>query len=65
MEDSTCFIDTNIWLYAFIKIPNSDKTEISNTLINGTKLIVSTQVINEIIVNLIKKQISMKYKLVN
>ena len=50
------FIDTNIWLYSFME-QNYKKAEISRKLIeaNFTKIILSTQVLNEICFNLIKK----------
>ncbi len=50
------FIDTNIWLYSFME-QNYKKAEISRKLIeaNFTKMILSTQVLNEICFNLIKK----------
>jgi predicted nucleic acid-binding protein len=52
----TCFIDTNIWLYAFITGSNPSKTTIAKTIIQSEpRIVVSTQVINEISVNLIKK----------
>jgi predicted nucleic acid-binding protein len=50
------FIDTNIWLYAFIN-QSTDfvKQTKARTLIQNVQPIVSVQVINEIYVNLIKK----------
>lgn len=50
------FIDTNIWLYAFIN-QSTDfvKQTKSRTLIQNVQPVVSVQVINEICVNLIKK----------
>ncbi len=50
-----CFIDTNIWLYAFIPGQDLNKSVIAKTIIQQNDIIVSTQVINEICVNLIKK----------
>ena len=54
------FLDSNIWLYALLKPaqPSPDdltKAQISNRLIDSPNVIVSTQVINEVGVNLIKK----------
>ncbi len=47
------FVDFNIWLYAFME--SSAKAEIANEIINTEKVILSTQVINEVCINLIKK----------
>ena len=50
------FVDSNIWLYAFIETDqDQDKSKISNSIINSKNIIISTQVINEVCVNLIKK----------
>ena len=53
--DSTYFIDTNIWLYSFIQSQNTDKTEIARGIIKQCEIVISTQIINEMCVNLIKK----------
>ena len=53
--DSTYFIDTNIWLYSFIQSQNKEKTEIAGTIIKECEIVISTQIINEMCVNLIKK----------
>ena len=53
-ENETCFIDTNIWLYAFTD-SDTQKKEIAQTLIKASQPIISTQVINEVCVNLIKQ----------
>jgi predicted nucleic acid-binding protein len=53
--DSTYFIDTNIWLYSFIQSQNREKTEIARTIIKECEIVISTQIVNEICVNLIKK----------
>jgi predicted nucleic acid-binding protein len=49
----TCFIDTNIWLYAFIEGDNSAKSATARALIQETEPMLSTQVINEVCVNLL------------
>ena len=49
---TVCFVDTNIWLYSFIK---SEKTDIAKNIIGLCDIVISVQVINEICVNLIKK----------
>ncbi|MDY6822581.1 MAG: PIN domain-containing protein [Thermodesulfobacteriota bacterium] len=53
--DACCFVDTNVWLYAFIRTANEEKLQIAQTVITGGEIILSTQVINEICVNLLKK----------
>lgn len=50
-----CFIDTNIWLYAFIESQDKDKSALAKQVIQQNNIVISTQVINEICVNLIKK----------
>ena len=54
-HDSIYFIDTNIWLYSFIQSQNREKTEIAKTIIKECEIVISTQIINEMCVNLIKK----------
>jgi predicted nucleic acid-binding protein len=55
-EAGGCFIDTNIWLYAFIVGDNPEKTARAKTLIETQSAVfVSTQVINETCVNLLRK----------
>jgi predicted nucleic acid-binding protein len=52
----SCFIDTNLWLYAFIEGDDPQKTARAKSLIETHSAIyVSTQVINEVCVNVIKK----------
>ncbi|MBU4208649.1 MAG: PIN domain-containing protein [Proteobacteria bacterium] len=53
--DSTYFIDTNIWLYSFIQSQNREKTKIASAIIKECEIVISTQIVNEICVNLIKK----------
>ncbi len=53
-DDKTGFIDTNIWLYAFID-DDARKKDISQAIIQSLRPVVSVQVINEICVNLIKR----------
>lgn len=56
-EKINCFVDSNIWLYGFLKTQDIGKSTIANELINDSNLniTVSTQVINEVCVNLKKK----------
>jgi predicted nucleic acid-binding protein len=52
----SCFIDSNIWIYAFIITQDSDKTAAAQQLLKTQKTIfLSTQVINEVCINLLKK----------
>ena len=58
--DSTrCFVDSNIWLYRFILNPNDlsaiQKQQIATNVTSKENLLVSTQVINEVCANLIRK----------
>ena len=54
---NTVFIDTNVWLYAFIAGQDPRKTQRAQHIIQSSpSIIVSTQVINEICVNLIKRE---------
>ncbi len=49
------FLDSNIWIYALNQCQDMRKHQIANVLANQTGLYLSTQVINEVSVNLIKK----------
>jgi predicted nucleic acid-binding protein len=49
------FIDSNIWLYAFIQSQDSRKHKIANEVTRSENIFISTQVINEVCSNLIKK----------
>ena len=53
--NASCFLDTNIWLYAFLKKADQAKAKIAKSLIERQGIVISTQVINEVCVNLIKK----------
>lgn len=58
MNDSvfSCFIDSNIWLYAFINnTKEKHKSEIAQKIFLSRNIVIITQVINEVCVNLIKK----------
>jgi predicted nucleic acid-binding protein len=56
-KKNTCLIDSNIWLYAFIETQNAGKSSIAKSVIQNKdiSIVVSTQIINEVCVNLIKK----------
>ena len=53
--ESRYFIDTNIWLYAFIQTEEDEKFKKAQNVIAGNEIIISSQIINEICVNLLKK----------
>ncbi len=58
MADSlpeTCFIDTNIWLYAFIEGSEPGKSLSARSILRNCLPVVSVQIVNEVCVNLIKK----------
>ncbi|GIX47879.1 MAG: twitching motility protein PilT [Candidatus Tectimicrobiota bacterium] len=54
-----CFFDTNIWLYAFIEAGDgtdeTTKSAIARTLIQNSEPVISTQIINEVCVNLLRR----------
>ena len=50
-----CFIDSNIWLYAFIESDDAARSAGARTLIQATEPVISTQVINEVCVNLLRQ----------
>ena len=58
-ESQPCFIDSNIWLYRFIINPRDadaiPKQQIATTITNYPNLLISTQVVNEVCANLIRK----------
>jgi predicted nucleic acid-binding protein len=50
------FVDTNVWLYAFSASQDQQKHLAAKTLIRQTaRIVVSTQIVNEVAVNLIRK----------
>jgi predicted nucleic acid-binding protein len=49
------FIDSNIWLYALIQSQDERKHGIANKATRSENIFLSTQVVNEVSVNLIKK----------
>ncbi|MEK7795442.1 MAG: PIN domain-containing protein [Candidatus Hydrogenedentota bacterium] len=52
---ATCFIDTNVWLYAFIDGQDDRKRRTAGELIQTNRPVISTQVINEICINLLRQ----------
>ncbi len=53
--DGICFVDTNIWLYAFIVDQDASKHAVAKQIVATQSIIVSVQVLNEVTVNLLKK----------
>ena len=51
----SCFIDTNVWLYAFVESQDEEKARIAKELIENNQPAISAQVINEVCVNLIRQ----------
>ena len=52
---SPAFVDTNIWLYAFIEADDAHKSATARHLLQNVDPVISTQVINEVAVNLLRK----------
>lgn len=52
-----CFVDTNIWLYALMGSADDRRSHAARILLltDAHEFIVSTQVINEVCVNLLRK----------
>ncbi len=50
-----CFIDTNVWLYAFIESSDVQKRTTAKAVVQSCDVVISTQVVNETCVNLLKK----------
>jgi len=56
-KPTPCFIDTNVWLYAFIEAEASNRSAVARRLIQETDPVLSTQVINEVCINLLRRAI--------
>ncbi|PZV18134.1 MAG: PIN domain nuclease [Leptolyngbya sp.] len=52
---NNCFVDSNIWLYAFNRRQDEAKHQIAKAMVAEPGLLVSTQVINEVCKNLLQK----------
>ncbi len=52
---ATGFIDSNVWLYAFIEGQDRKKHDAAKQLLQTCEPVLSTQVINEVCVNLLRK----------
>ena len=56
LHQDACFLDSNVWIYALTIQDDPTKTHQADQLINTyTSIAVSTQVINKVCVNLLKK----------
>ena len=51
----SCFTGSNVWLYAFIEGQDRGKTEQASALIEANEPSVSTQIVNETCVNLVRR----------
>lgn len=51
------FIDTNVWLYAFIQADDAQKTAKAQALLQTVQPIVNVQVVNEVCVNLLRRKV--------
>jgi predicted nucleic acid-binding protein len=56
-EMPAIFLDSNIWLYAFLPTQDKEKEHLARTLIqaNRNNIVLSTQVVNEVVSNLLRK----------
>ncbi len=50
-----CMIDSNIWLYAFVEHGEPQKQAVARQLLAQPEVVVSTQIVNEVCLNLLKK----------
>lgn len=50
-----CFVDSNVWLYAVIESADSSAKSVTARTLVGERRLVSTQVVNEVCVNLLRK----------
>ena len=51
------FIDSNVWLYAVSDEPNAGKRQKAIRLLQEANICISSQVINEVLANILKKRI--------
>lgn len=49
------FVDSNVWLYALVRTSDEVKRKAAVAAVKGGPFVVSSQVINEVCVNLIRK----------
>ena len=50
-----CFVDSNLWLYFFTEEQDSPKLQALQSLVRQNSICISTQVVNEVARNLLKK----------
>lgn len=55
IQPNNCFVDSNVWLYAFNRRQDEAKHQIAKAIVAESGLLVSTQVINEVCKNLLQK----------
>ncbi|MBE9110866.1 PIN domain-containing protein [Nodosilinea sp. LEGE 07298] len=55
VQPHSCFVDSNVWLYAFNRRQDEAKHQIAKAIVAEPDLLVSTQVINEVCKNLLQK----------
>jgi predicted nucleic acid-binding protein len=60
-----CFIDSNIWLYSFIETQDITKANIAKSILRNNDITISTQVIKEVCINLIRKACFSKERIRN
>lgn len=53
-DASLCFVDSNIWLYAFLDVQEMSKQQAAKVLIQQKTIVISTQVLNEVSRNLLR-----------
>jgi predicted nucleic acid-binding protein len=54
-REHRCLIDSNVWLYAFVESGEREKSTVARSVVQASNAVISTQVINEVCVNLISK----------
>lgn len=56
MTDSVyCFVDTNVWIYSLTEQQDTNKTKMAQEVIQNNDVVISSQVINEACINLLRK----------
>ncbi|MBD2608111.1 PIN domain-containing protein [Scytonema hofmannii FACHB-248] len=55
IHENAYFLDSNIWIYALANNQDINKRNIACRLVDAEGVIISTQIINEVCLNLIKK----------
>src|SRR5690606_20727183 len=55
MTDPKPFLDSNIWLYSFVSEQDETKHKIAESIIFQNQITISSQIINEVCSNLLRK----------